>query len=182
MLSKMKSSILLRTIQQNFKLYSRCRLPLLSNISCQPLRIQTSVIYFSLFTLDEFNCILNETNFHLQAPLFELSKRSYSSQKVANLEKIYTGPAGNRIFLLKIMSITTSVTAVVLEISLFTSDMSVATKVGWSFAGLFTFSTPFLGHIVLRKYVTEMYYDDTNDSYTAVMYTIFATKKYVSFC
>lgn len=83
--------------------------------------------------------------------------------------------------MLKIMSLTTSLTAVLLEIGLVTANVPTAAKIGWSFAGLFTFSTPFLGHIVLRKYVTEMYYDDTNDTYTAVMYTLFATKKYVSF-
>lgn len=118
----------------------------------------------------------------MQAPIFELNKRSYfSSPKVANLEKIYTGPAGKKIFLLKIMSLTTSVTAVCLEVGLYVSDASVATKVGFSVAGLLTFSTPFLGHIILRKYVSEMYYDDTTDSYTAVVYTLLATKKYVSF-
>lgn len=114
-----------------------------------------------------------------QAPICELNKRFYSS-KVANLEKIYTGPAGRNIFMLKLLSLTTSLTAVILEVRLLASDVATAMKLSASFISLFTFSTPFLAHFVLRKYVTEMYYDVANDSYTAVIYTIFATRKYVS--
>ena len=48
-----------------------------------------------------------------------------------------------------------------------------------SFISFFTLATPFLIHFVSKKYVTELYYNRQDDSYTAVTYSILLRQKKV---
>ena len=48
------------------------------------------------------------------------------------------------------------------------------------FIGFFTFITPFLIHMITKKYVTELHYDKKNSEYIASVITFYMTKKQVS--
>ena len=49
------------------------------------------------------------------------------------------------------------------------------------FVGFFTFVTPFLLHLVTKKYVTELHYNSTTDEYIATVISFFLTKKKIIF-
>lgn len=50
-----------------------------------------------------------------------------------------------------------------------------------TFIQFFTFATPFLIHFVTKKYVRALYYDESKDIYTALMYNFWSADKMVSF-
>lgn len=47
--------------------------------------------------------------------------------------------------------------------------------------GFFTFVTPFLLHVITKRYVTELFYDPKTREYTAVIITFFLVKKQIKF-
>ncbi len=49
-----------------------------------------------------------------------------------------------------------------------------------AFISFFTFATPFLIHFISKKYVTALYYNSKDDSYTAVTYGLLLRPKKVS--
>lgn len=51
----------------------------------------------------------------------------------------------------------------------------------YSFVGFFTLATPILLHLITKKYVTSIEYDNTNDVYSATIYNFFGFPKKVSF-
>ncbi len=46
-----------------------------------------------------------------------------------------------------------------------------------AFISFFTFATPFIIHFVSKKYVTALYYNKKDESYTAVTYSLFLRPK-----
>lgn len=43
-----------------------------------------------------------------------------------------------------------------------------------------SFLLTLIAHFIFRKYVISMYYDQQKNNYTAVIYTLFCLKKFVS--
>lgn len=50
----------------------------------------------------------------------------------------------------------------------------------YSFVGFFTLATPILLHLITKKYVTSIEYDNTNDIYSAKTYNLLGFPKEVS--
>lgn len=50
-----------------------------------------------------------------------------------------------------------------------------------SFVGFFTFVTPFLLHVVTKRYVTELHYDPVTKEYIATIISFFLIKQEVTF-
>lgn len=50
------------------------------------------------------------------------------------------------------------------------------------FVGFFTFVTPFLLHVITKRYVTELHYDPVTKEYDATIITFYLAKKHVKFC
>ena len=48
------------------------------------------------------------------------------------------------------------------------------------FIGFFTFITPFLIHMITKKYVTELHFDKNSREYIATVITFYLTKKQAS--
>lgn len=102
-------------------------------------------------------------------------------------QNIYKGMLAPRIRNLKIVSFMTS------GVGLFIQPMIIqkAAEVGSSLAatigvctiaGFFTFITPVLIHLVARKYVTSLEYNERNDEYSATVISFFIKPKKVSVC
>lgn len=113
------------------------------------------------------------------------NERKFASKAEPPIEnRIYFGTLTPQIKAVKIFSLTTSIGGVIAQPILYEQG----SKLGGmpmvvficTFAGFFTFVTPFLLHWVTRKYVTEMFYDPKTDEYCATIITLFLQKKYVS--
>ncbi|CRK95463.1 CLUMA_CG008932, isoform A [Clunio marinus] len=82
----------------------------------------------------------------------------------------------------KVFSLTTSIVGIIAQPILYNqaAQMSTSTPVIAAicgFVGFFTFVTPFLLHVVTRRYVTELYYNPKTDEYNATTISFFLTKK-----
>jgi len=62
----------------------------------------------------------------------------------------------------------------------FAQNMGVFMAAG-AFFSFFTFATPLLIHMVCRKYVTALYYNHKEDSYTAVTTSLLLRPKKLTF-
>ncbi len=97
------------------------------------------------------------------------------------MEEIYAGPAANQIFYLKVISLTSSVMALAFQAAVFMriEELGLLQTAGWSTAFTLTFITPALAHFLFRKYVINLYYDEENDTYVAVVYSLPGAKQRV---
>lgn len=98
---------------------------------------------------------------------------------------IYRGILATQIKLVKGFSLTTSAIGLFCQPVLYhhlqtTSGASlVVVLFTGAFLSFFTFATPLLIHFVSKKYVTELRYNQLEDTYTAITYSVLLKKKEV---
>lgn len=83
-------------------------------------------------------------------------------------------------------SLTTSVVGVMAQPVLYEQASKLGSSVPLTvvvcgFVGFFTFVTPFLIHVVTKKYVTELHFDPLTQEYIATIISFFLTKKQLRF-
>lgn len=87
---------------------------------------------------------------------------------------------------IKVFSLTTSIVGVCAQPILYEQ----ASKLGSStpaivalcgVIGFFTFITPIMIHFITKKYITELYYDQQNKEYIAIIMNFFLMRKQVLF-
>ncbi|XP_055609698.1 transmembrane protein 70 homolog, mitochondrial [Uranotaenia lowii] len=115
------------------------------------------------------------------------SKPSDSKTESTNSDefKVYYGILTPQIRAVKVFSLTTSLGGIIAQPVL----MEQASKIGGTsvvlavcgIAGFFTFVTPFLLHMVTKKYVTELHYDVVKQEYTASIITFLLQKQQIKF-
>lgn len=86
----------------------------------------------------------------------------------------------------KVFSLTTSVVGVMAQPVLYEQAAKLGSSVPLTvvvcgFVGFFTFVTPFLIHVVTKKYVTELHFDPLTQEYIATTISFFLTKKQLRF-
>jgi transmembrane protein 70 len=116
------------------------------------------------------------------------SLRLYASDKPTEpkeaLINVYHGPMAPQIRNVKIFSFMTTIAGVTVQPIFLDKVMTMGFNpllIGaWTFIGFFTFVTPFLLHFVAKKYVTDLYYNEKSEEYTAETYNFFLRKKRVS--
>lgn len=103
-----------------------------------------------------------------------------------NWKNFLSGSLSKNIKSVKVFSLTTSFAGVIAQPMLYDQ----ATKIGQSMpltaaicgmVGFFTFVTPFLLHVITKKYVTELFYDPVNKEYIAEIITFFLTRQRIHF-
>lgn len=137
----------------------------------------------------KFNCLFfYYCRFQIYEPLVQL--RLYSSetenQHSDTAERIYEGVLHNKIRLVKMFSLVTSAGSIMCQPYLISKaaemDTSSTAIGGIMFTfGFFAFVTPIMLHIITRRYVVSVDYNHDKDTYVATTYSLFATKKQVSF-
>ncbi len=97
--------------------------------------------------------------------------------------EVYKGILSAQIKLVKGFSLTTSLIGLACQPVIYykaqtAQSLGLVVATG-AFISFFTFATPFLIHFVSKKYVTALYYNSQDDSYTAVTYGILLRPKKV---
>lgn len=105
--------------------------------------------------------------------------------KNSEWENVYKGLLAPRIRNLKIVSFMTSgvglfVQPLVIQKASEMGSSLVATIGVCTIAGFFTFITPILIHLVTRKYVTSIEYNEKEDEYSATVISFFLKPKKAS--
>lgn len=108
---------------------------------------------------------------------------SSSSASDSHGFKVYNGILTPQIRMVKVFSLATSLGGVVAQPIL----LEQASKIGGTpmivaicgFAGFFTFVTPLLLHLITKRYVTELHYDEGKKEYTASTITFLLQKQMV---
>ncbi|XP_015594989.1 transmembrane protein 70 homolog, mitochondrial isoform X1 [Cephus cinctus] len=102
-----------------------------------------------------------------------------------NVEQIYYGTLSTQIRNIKLFSLVTSISSISVQpllIQRVAESDSIATTIGvCAFVGFFAFVTPLLLHIVTKRYITHLYYDNDRKKYIAITYTLFLQKKKTEF-
>lgn len=103
----------------------------------------------------------------------------------AEWQNVYKGILTPRIRNLKIVSFMTSGVGLCIQPLLLQKAAEVGTSLGatigvCTIAGFFTFITPVLIHLVTRKYVTSLEYNEKNDEYIATVISFFLKPKKAS--
>jgi transmembrane protein 70 len=101
-----------------------------------------------------------------------------------NPHVIYTGMLNRQMKHVKIFSITTSVMGLWMQPVIYqnTGEHGMAAMIAaLGMVGFFTYVTPFLIHMVCKKYVTEIIYDPKSNNYTAVTANFFLRRKEIRF-
>ncbi|KAK2720884.1 hypothetical protein QYM36_004688 [Artemia franciscana] len=99
-------------------------------------------------------------------------------------EVMYTGGLTKQVKNLKAFSFATSIAGITIQPIIFQKFHEIGFGASLSMAGIvgfFTFVTPYLIHTVTKRYVTEMIYDPTTDTYTAKTISFFLRKKEMTF-
>jgi len=111
-----------------------------------------------------------------------LSRLCHNTSKEADQE-IYNGILSTQIKLVKSFSLMTSCIGLAFQPILYTySSANAAVVLGAGvFLSFFTFATPLLIHSISKKYVTKLYYNQVEDKYTAIVYSIFIKPKKIEF-
>ncbi|KAI4500965.1 hypothetical protein M0802_003768 [Mischocyttarus mexicanus] len=110
----------------------------------------------------------------------------HSDQKISERQPmvIYRGTLKNKLLILKILSLTTSATALALQPHLLMKAIAVDSVTGIAgsicFGVASVFTTLFF-HVVTRNYATIMHYDSKRDKYIATTYTIFLRENKMEF-
>lgn len=104
---------------------------------------------------------------------------------VVEWKNIYVGTLGPRIRNLKIVSFMTSAVGLCIQPMVIQKaaelGSSLAATIGvCTIAGFFTFITPVLIHLVTRKYVTSIEYNEKDDEYNATVISFFLKPKKAS--
>lgn len=141
-------------------------LPKLVKLASKPIILSRNTNF--LLNQSQFRCLTSKITFTAPEP---------------NAEKIYNGTLTSQIKAVKVFSVTTSLGGLVAQPIL----AEQGAKIGGmpmviflcTFVGFFTFVTPFLLHFITRRYVTEMFYNQDKDLYTATTLSIFLQKKNV---
>ncbi|XP_059045388.1 transmembrane protein 70 homolog, mitochondrial [Achroia grisella] len=113
--------------------------------------------------------------------------RSFSSkvEKEDKVERIYYGPLTPQIKAVKIFSLTSSIAGLIAQPIIIREASTIGSTslliALCSVVGFFTFITPILLHIITKKYVTEIEYDDTTSTYKAVTVNFFLVEKELDF-
>lgn len=99
---------------------------------------------------------------------------------------VYNGLISRLLRNVKFFSITTSGLTVILQPIMISNVLSVsATTLQYvayfSFVAIFVFITPLMIHLVGRKYVTKLYFNDQTKQFCAVTYNILGLKRELSF-
>ena len=99
-------------------------------------------------------------------------------------ETIYQGILSTQIKLVKAFSLTTSAIGIgcqpILLMNMQQQSANIAVMAGaGAFLSFFTLATPILIHHISKKYVTQLNYNKLEDTYTAITYNFFLTKKEV---
>lgn len=160
------------------------------------LRANYSAILFSNGYRTNFRWLtlklqINHEHINFQPKLFSTASISYNSKSIitdeqitSDIEKdsqqewirIYTGSLSDRIKLVKMFSLSTSGMGLVVQPML----LEKGTELGGSgvaillcgVAGIFTFVTPFLLHLITKKYVAELDFKPNTDEYKATIISI----------
>lgn len=110
--------------------------------------------------------------------------KSNTNDLYSESELIYEGKFGSRIKRVKLFSLTTSLMGLAAQPVLFQKGVEMS---GYGLgtalcgiAGIFTFVTPILLHLVTKKYVIELRYDPKTDEYIATTVSIFLMRNDVS--
>lgn len=108
---------------------------------------------------------------------------SQDYQKAEERTEIYYGPLTRQIKALKVFSLLTSCSGLVVQPFLYskaveTDNIGVILGV-FACIGFFAITTPLLIHIITKKYVTHLYYNAKEDVYIANTYNLFARTKKV---
>lgn len=98
----------------------------------------------------------------------------------------FVGTLAPNIRSVKLFSLTTSVAGVVAQPILYEQADKLGSSTPvilavCSFVGFFTFVTPYLLHIITKRYVTEMTFDSRTQEYTATTLSFFLRKKILKF-
>ncbi|TRY61265.1 hypothetical protein TCAL_07457 [Tigriopus californicus] len=137
----------------------------------------------------------------IKSVLFPMGPRAFSSGDLKPVEAvepvdpadptgekaIYHGILATQIKLVKGFSLTTSAIGLSCQPVLYhhlqtTSGASLGVVlVTGAFLSFFTFATPLLIHFVSKKYVTELRYNQLEDTYTAITYSVLLKKKEIKF-
>ena len=90
-------------------------------------------------------------------------------------EMIYTGGLTSQIKVLKLFSLTTSAIGLGVQPLVFTKFLvkygSGATVGIFSALAFFTAVTPIMIHYIAKKYITELYYNNSTQTYKAITYS-----------
>lgn len=93
---------------------------------------------------------------------------------------IYVGTLARHVRIVKVFSLSTSVAGICLQPFIYTKlsalPVVLAVAVG-GFASFFIYLTPWLLHLVSKRYVTQITLDPVTAEYTATTYTFFLRKK-----
>lgn len=97
---------------------------------------------------------------------------------------VYTGPNNKAVKLVKYFSLSTSALGILCQPYLISqmaqNGVIVKAAIG-AFTAFFVFGTPFLLHFICKRYVTKMYYDAGNRTFTATRLNFFAQEKKFTF-
>lgn len=99
---------------------------------------------------------------------------------------LFSGTLTPNIKSVKFFSLSTSIAGIIAQPIMYDQAVQSGSGTGVILAvctvvGFFTFVTPFLLHIVTKRYVTEMHYDEATKEYIATVLNFFLMKKQVKF-
>ncbi|XP_077272499.1 transmembrane protein 70 homolog, mitochondrial [Temnothorax americanus] len=99
--------------------------------------------------------------------------------------EIYYGPLTRQIKALKLFSLLTSCSSLMVQPFLYSKAVendNIGVVLGiFACIGFFAITTPLLIHVITKKYVTHLYYDAKKDVYIANTYNLFARTKEIAF-
>lgn len=118
----------------------------------------------------------------------QLPTKCYYGSGVTDTSKgsvqVYYGNLTPQIRAVKIFSLLSSVTGLASQPILIQQVPNLGTPIVvalFGFVGFFTFVTPFLLHMITKKYVTHIYFDFSTGKYSAICLTLFLREKKITF-
>ncbi|KAL7051371.1 hypothetical protein ACKWTF_004445 [Chironomus riparius] len=141
----------------------------------------------------EYNCqtkccpLLNPSRgFHSSLLLYAQKDQKENQLESSDKIRVYYGTLTPQIRAVKVFSLTTSIVGVCAQPVLYEQAVRLGSSTPvivavCGFIGFFTFITPFLIHMITKKYVTELHYDKKNSEYIASVITFYLTKKQIKF-
>ncbi|XP_018342067.1 PREDICTED: transmembrane protein 70 homolog, mitochondrial [Trachymyrmex septentrionalis] len=106
-------------------------------------------------------------------------------QKTIERTEIYYGPLTKQIKFLKLFSLLTSSSSLMVQPFLYLKAVendNIGVILGlFACVGFFAITTPLLIHMITKKYVTHLYYNAKEDIYIANTYSLFARTKQFTF-
>jgi transmembrane protein 70 len=124
--------------------------------------------------------------YQYEASVWLTAKCHYGSNTADSSRRdiqVYYGNLTPQIRAVKIFSLLSSVAGLASQPILVNQMPNLGTPVVvalFGFVGFFTFVTPFLLHLITRKYVTHIYFNSDTEMYSAVCLNFFLRKKTVN--